>query len=230
VILEGIVLPRQLQPALGDLVTDLLREMIATGRFLPGDHLKEGELAAALKVSRGPIREALAQLEAEGQVELRRHRGAFVSTLTRTDVEEVHTLRKAIEQLAAERACTRMGEAGLAKMDEVLEKMKGVGATVAPGEAVQLDLQFHDIIYAFCEHSRVQRVWESIRGQVTLFVRERNINFPEFAHVGYQEHLKLRDALAKGDPAIARDAIDKHISGAYERLKGLDLPERRPEP
>ena len=108
--------------------------------------------------------------------------------------------------------------------------MKGFDATVTPDKAVQWDLQFHDIIYAFCEHSRVQRVWESIRGQVILFVRERNINFPEFAHVGYQEHLKLRDALAKGDPAIARDAIDKHISGAYEGLKGLDLPERRAEP
>jgi hypothetical protein len=34
---------------------------------------------------------------------------------------------------------------------------------------------------------------------------------------------------SKGDPAIARDAVDKHISGAYEKLKGLDLPERRPE-
>ena len=35
---------------------------------------------------------------------------------------------------------------------------------------------------------------------------------------------------SKGNPEIARDAIDKHISGAYEKLKGLDLPERRPEP
>jgi DNA-binding GntR family transcriptional regulator len=229
VILEGIVLPQQLQPALGDLVTNLLRDMITAGRFLPGEHLKESELAAALKVSRGPIREALAQLEAEGHVELRRHRGAFVSTLTRTDLEEVHTLRNAIEQLAAERACTRMGEVGFAKMDAVLEKMKRLDGTVAPDEVVQWDLQFHDIIYAFCEHSRVQRVWESIRGQVGLFVRERNINFPEFALVGYQGHLQLRDALAKGDPAIARDAVDKHVSGAYEKLKGLDLPERRPE-
>ena len=113
VILEGILLPRQLQPALGDLVTNLLRDMITSGRFLPGEHLKENELAAALNVSRGPIREALAQLEAEGHVELRRHRGAFVSTLTRTDVEEVHSLRSAIEQLAAERAVHAWAKLGL---------------------------------------------------------------------------------------------------------------------
>lgn len=184
---EGIALPRQLQPALGDLVTDLLRTMITNGQFLPGEHLKEAELAAALKVSRGPVREALAQLETEGHVELRRHRGAFVSTLTRTDVEEVHTLRKVIEQLAAERACTRMGAEGLAKMDEVLEHMKEVDTTAGPDEAVRCDLQFHDIIYAYCEHSRVQRVWESIRGQVTVFLRARNVAFPDFAQVGHPE-------------------------------------------
>jgi len=168
------------QRALGDLVTDVLREMITGGKFQPGQHLKETELAEALKVSRGPIRQALARLEEEGHVELRRHRGAFVSTLTKTDVEEVHTLRGAIERLAAGRACTRMQGAGFAEMDAVLEQMKSVDTRIAPEDAVRLDLEFHDIIYAYCDHGRVQRVWESIRGQVTVFLRARNASFPDF--------------------------------------------------
>jgi len=45
----------------------------------------------------------------------------------------------------------------------------------------------------------------------------------------YNMSLAPAPKASKGDPAIARDAIDKHISGAYEKLKGLDLPERRPE-
>lgn len=221
---QGIQLPAQLQPALGEVVTNLLRDMITNGQFEPGEHLKEAAIADALKVSRGPVREAFTQLESEGHIELRRHRGAFVATLTRVDVEEVHTLRGAIERLAAERACTRMGPAEFAQMDEVLAQMKAVDTTIEPEGAVVLDLAFHDIIYRSCDHSRVQRVWESIRGQVRLFLRARNINFPDFSEVGYPEHLELRDALAKGDPEIARLAVDKHISGAYERLKRLDLP------
>ncbi len=89
-----MVLPQQLQPALGDVVTTVLRDMITNGHFQPGEHLKEAELAAALKVSRGPIREALTQLEAEGHVELRRHRGAFVSTLTRVPRKMTATSRR----------------------------------------------------------------------------------------------------------------------------------------
>lgn len=224
---EGFVPPLHAQPALGDLVTDVLRDMITSGQFEPGQHLKEAELAEALKVSRGPIRQALSRLAVEGHVELRRHRGAFVSTLTKADVEEVHTLRGAIERLAAARACTRMGTDGFAQMDEVLERMKEVDTTIDPESAVTLDLQFHDIIYAFCDHQRVQRVWDSIRGQVTVFLRARNVSFPDFAEVGYSEHFELRNALALGDPTAARAAVEKHISGAYERLKRLDLPERR---
>lgn len=221
---QGIQRPMQVQPSLGAMVANLLREMITNGQFEPGEHLKEAAIADAMSVSRGPVREAFTQLEAEGYVELRRHRGAFVAALTRVDVDEVHTLRGAIERLAAERACTRMGAAEFARMDEVLEQMKAVDTTIEPDGAVVLDLAFHDIVYASCDHARVQRVWESIRGQVRLFLRARNINFPDFSEVGYPEHRELRDALAEGDPEVARAAVDKHILGAYERLRRLDLP------
>lgn len=223
---EGLLVPRTAQPSLSEVVLKVLREMISKGVFKPGQHLKEAELAAALHVSRGPVREALTQLEAEGHVELRRHRGAFVSTLTRVDVEEVHTLRAAIERVAAERACIRMGQTEWAAMDEVLAAMKAAKGDVSPEDAVRLDLQFHDIIYAACDHQRVQRVWTSIRSQVSFFLHTRNVNFPDFTAVGYSEHLELRLALSLGDPAAAREAVDKHLSGAYERLKKLDLPDK----
>lgn len=227
---EGLLLAQPTQPSLSAIVVNVLREMISQGHFKPGQHLKEAELAAALKVSRGPVREALTQLEAEGHVELRRHRGAFVSQLTRVDVEEVHSLRAAIERLAAERACVRMGPGEFAAMDAVLAEMLAAGADVKPEEVVRLDLQFHDILYASCDHQRVQRVWTSIRSQVSFFLHTRNVAFPDFAAVGYSEHLELRNALALGDPAAARDAVDEHLSGAYERLKKLDLPDKTDRP
>jgi DNA-binding GntR family transcriptional regulator len=214
------------QPSLSDGVVKVLREMISQGRFSPGEHLKETELASALKVSRGPVREALTQLEAEGHVELRRHRGAFVSQLTRVDVDEVHSLRTAIERLAAERACVRMGDAEFAAMDAVLAEMLDAGDDVTPAEVVQLDLKFHDIIYAASDHSRVQRVWTSVRSQVSFFLHTRNVAFPDFSAVGHSEHRELREALSLGDPAAARVAVDRHLSGAYERLKKLDLPDK----
>lgn len=209
---------------LADYVVGVIREKTASGELRPGQHLREAELAAALGVSRGPVREALAILEAEGQVEIRRHRGAFVSVLTQRDVEEVHTLRATIEALAAERAVTRLTAEHLAEMDRVLEAMKVTSGSVAPQEAVRLDLAFHDVIYDAADHARLLRVWTSIRSQVSFFLHTRNLNFPDFPTVGYPEHHELRTVLSQGDPVAARTAVEKHMTGAYSRLRQLDLP------
>ena len=89
-----------------------------------------------------------------------------------------------------------------------------------------LRLEFHDIIYASSDHSRVQRVWKSLRSQVSFFLHTRNVAFPDFATVGHPEHLEVRTALSLADPTAARAAVEKHMSGAYVRLKKLALPDR----
>jgi len=212
--------------SLTDYVLDVLRERLATGLLQPGDHLAEPELAEDLQVSRGPVREALLTLQVEGQVEIRRHKGAFVSVLTNEDVDEVHTLREAIEVLAAERAASRISAEHIAELDRILAAMKVTSGSVEPQEAVRLDLSFHDVIYEAADHERLRRVWRSIRSQVSFFLYTRNVNFPDFPTVGFPEHNELRDALCGGDPAHARAAAASHLSGAYTRLSQLNLPHR----
>lgn len=218
----GTIGPRT---SLSEHVVRILREKMANGELPPGSRLREAEIAESLDVSRGPVREALALLEAEGQVEIKRHRGAFVSILTQRDVEEVHTLRTAVETLAGERAATRLTPDHLAELDRVLEQMKDTSGSVQPEEAVALDLAFHDVIYDAADHARLHRVWTSLRSQVAFFLITRNINFPDFPTVGYPEHKELRDILASGDPEAACAAVADHMRGAYSRLRQLELPE-----
>ncbi|WP_420114499.1 GntR family transcriptional regulator [Pseudactinotalea sp.] len=219
-------MPGPPRTSLAEYVLQVLRERLAAGQLAPGEHLRETELAEELEVSRGPIREALAMLEAEGAIEIRRHRGAFVSVLTSEDVDEVHTLREAIEVLAAERAATRLTDEHVTELDRILAAMKVTSGSVAPQEAVRLDLSFHDVMYEAADHVRLSRVWRSIRSQVSFFLYTRNVNFPDFPTVGFPEHKELRDALCSGDPAHARAAAADHLSGAYTRLSQLDLPSR----
>ena len=215
---SGLIATSVMQPALSHGVVDALRTMISQGQFQQGEHLKEAEISAALGVSRGPVREALNQLATEGFIELRRHRGAFVVELTRTDIIEVYTLRLALEKLAAERAAERMNPAFLARMDDALDRMKHVEAGYEARIATQLDLEFHDLIYDAADHRRLKSSWEHIRSQVAFFLNARNDSFRDFLEVGYREHAELRDALAEGDPALAVNAIETHLGGAYHRL------------
>ncbi|WIB68441.1 GntR family transcriptional regulator [Curtobacterium sp. MCBD17_035] len=206
------------QPALSQSVVDVLRDMISRGDLVQGQHLKETEIAVALGVSRGPVREAFSQLANEGYVELRRHRGAFVVTLTRQDIDEVYSLRLALERLAIERAATRMTPARFAAMDVILDRMQQVTADYSPTEAVELDLAFHDLLYEAAEHQRLKRSWEFIRSQVEFFLQARNTSHRDFLEVGHDEHKAVRDVLATGDPARAAAAIEQHLLGAYGML------------
>src|ERR1700682_5240471 len=81
-------------------IVDRLREAIYSGQLPPNKRLREEVLASFLGLSRGPVREALAQLEREGLVIRQPNRGATVARLSLEDLEEVYSLRLALEQLA----------------------------------------------------------------------------------------------------------------------------------
>ncbi|AMM21420.1 hypothetical protein AX769_16390 [Frondihabitans sp. PAMC 28766] len=205
-------------PALSQNVVDALRDMIASGRVGEGEHLKESELAEALGVSRGPVREAFQQLANEGFIELRRHRGAFVTTLRRRDIEEVYSLRIALERLAMQRAASRITPEIAQRMDDVLTAMQNVAPTTTAAEAVALDLEFHDLVYEAADHDRLLRSWRFIRSQVAFFLQVRNRAHPDFVSVGYAEHRQIRDVLLTGDPDAAEAAIVDHVKGTLVRL------------
>src|ERR1043166_7514559 len=123
-----------------------LRQAILRGDFAPGERLREVEIAAQHQVSRGPVREALLQLEQEGLVLLRRNRGAIVARLSRTDLEEVYSLRLALERLAGVSAIRHGPEADFAALDAVLHEFRGTDSSqpLTEQEAADQDVRFHD--------------------------------------------------------------------------------------
>ncbi len=128
---------------LWEAISDQLRDEILDGRLGAGTRLVETELAERFGVSRGPIRDALAELARAGlAVDLPR-RGTFVSSLTERDLEEVYVLRRAIEEAAIPFAIANATEDDVAAMLEVL-----AGAEAAYGKddlaaAWEADMAFH---------------------------------------------------------------------------------------
>ena len=77
-----------------------LRSAITSGRYRPGDHLGEVELATHLGVSRGTVREALRHLQQEGLVSAGNRGMLRVNTISPTEVRELFRVRAALESLA----------------------------------------------------------------------------------------------------------------------------------
>jgi DNA-binding GntR family transcriptional regulator len=205
--------------SLADDVVDRLRDAIFHGSFKPGEALREEQLAAMLDVSRGPVREALVQLEREGLVLVRRHRGATVARLSRSDLEEVYSLRLALERLAVQRAARYATEQDFAAMEVVLADFD-IALSRGPSEkeVAELDVRFHDLIYQAARHQRLYDSWANLKAQIYIFLLSRNVVDPEFREITVKSHAALLDALRTRDEARATSEIEDHLRGAYDRV------------
>jgi DNA-binding GntR family transcriptional regulator len=198
----------------------LLRQAILKGDFAPGERLREVEIAARHQVSRGPVREALLQLEQEGLVLLRRNRGAVVARLSRTDLEEVYSLRLALERLAVARAARLGTEADFGVMDAVLHEFRGTASDqpLTEQQAADQDVRFHDAVYRAAHHERLYATWSSIRSQVYVLLLGRNVAGPDFREDTYIGHLELAYLIRARDEVRVIAAIERHLEASYARV------------
>jgi DNA-binding GntR family transcriptional regulator len=209
-------------------IAERLRSAILDGHFGPGERLREEALARSMGVSRGPVREALARLEREGLLVIRRNRGAVVAQLSREDLDEVYTLRVAIERLAIQRAVVGGDDEALSHMQAVVDE---IGAAVARGiselEAAELDLRFHDLIYQAANHRRLVDCWLTLRPQIYIVFLNRNVANPDFRDYVVTSHQEILDAIRDRDEALAVRLTEEHLRGSYERIVARHDPLHR---
>ena len=103
------------------MVASVLREAIITGHLRANEPLPQDEIAAQLRVSHIPVREALRQLESEGLVTYQPNRGATVSALTSEEIREIYEIRVILETAAIRRAATRLTPLQLAAARALLD-------------------------------------------------------------------------------------------------------------
>ncbi|WP_226925027.1 GntR family transcriptional regulator [Georgenia thermotolerans] len=201
-------------PALGRHVVDHLRRLIITGQLAAGTHLVESQLSETFDVSRGPVRDALRQLEAEGLVESRR-RGVFVIGLTVDDIEELYVLRHLLEAEAV-RQCMRRG-GDLLELDAIVLTM---GEAAREGDAAafaEADLEFHSAFYALAGHRRLEKVWQQYRPTFADMLSVTNAEDRDLAPI-HRDHLDLLARVRAGDQPGALSLLREHIDGSRERM------------
>ncbi len=207
--------------SLSDDVVDRLRAAIVRGTFVPGQHLSEAALADIFGVSRGPIREAFAQLEREGLLKLERHRGARVTSLSTRDIDEIYELRVALERLAIDRACKFGIESDFVAMAEIVEALRDATQREDVVAVVEWDVRFHDSIYVAAKHDRLYQSWSILRPQIETFLFSRSMDQRNYLDKAVHEHVALLDIIRQRSRAAATAMIEDHIHSAYDRLSRL---------
>jgi DNA-binding GntR family transcriptional regulator len=107
-----------------DQVVDHILNLLLTGKLRSGDRVDRNEIALGLGVSRVPIQEALIQLEHDGIVSTRYHRGAFVERFDEASVLEHHELDGLLNGIASARAATNPTPRILGQLDALLRSLR----------------------------------------------------------------------------------------------------------
>ncbi len=201
--------------ALGQHVLDHLRRLIITGELRAGTHLVEAQLSEAFDVSRGPVRDALRQLETEGLVESRR-RGVFVVGLSADDIEELYGLRRLIE-LEAVRLCMARPETGYAAASAALDRMRAAAEAQDAAAFATADLDFHSAFYAASGHRRLDAIWQQYRPTFAGMLAVTNAEDQDLAPT-FDDHEALLRTVQTGHLERSLRLLQEHLDGSHRRM------------
>lgn len=138
-------LARKRRPAKSspDVVVDAILSGIRSGRLVPGQRLVEADLTHSLSISRGPVREALKRLAAEGIVSLSQNRGAYVRSLSRKEVSDLLRVVEVATGLVARLAAESM-EAETTDASALRDAFLRAGEALLTFETLGDSLEFMD--------------------------------------------------------------------------------------
>jgi DNA-binding GntR family transcriptional regulator len=205
--------------SLADEVAAKLRTEILTGNIRPGERMLEQEISAMMKTSRGPVRDALVQLEQEGLVVREPNRSATVVSMTSEDVEEVHSLRLSLELLALRYVIERAGEKDLEQLEEAIEPLRAcLRDDFSLQKAVDLDLLFHEVFVKTSRHSRVLSMWQNIKPQIWFLIYTRNAYDIKSFAMAVDTHVEILELIRERDHDQAKIIVKNHLDDAYASL------------
>ncbi|MDD2056137.1 FadR family transcriptional regulator [Pseudomonas sp. GD03860] len=220
-------------------VVGAIRAEIDSGRLAAESRLPtEQQLAEQLNVSRSVVREAVAQLKADGVLIARRGLGSYISqTPTGTvfrfpaaqgrspDLVQMFEVRLWIETQAASVAAQRRDATDLARMNKALQEMLDKRSDFAAAAAA--DVAFHRAIAEASKNDYFIAFHDFLRGQLAAARRTAWENSAAHSVGGSadanREHQALYQAIADGDRQAAAACAEAHLRASAKRLK-LDLP------
>jgi DNA-binding GntR family transcriptional regulator len=186
---------------------DILRRQLLSGELRPGERVNEVVMAAQLGISRGPLREAIRNLEQEGLLTAAPHRGTFVRQLTQEEAAELQEVRLALETAAACRLAQRFTPEARAMLEDRLAHLSALHADDSTlAERMSADLAFHEAICQASGNETLLTTWQSLIGRITIMVV--NVGAQRMSQLQDADaHRPLLDAIASGKPQVIRETF-----------------------
>lgn len=199
-------------------VAKILRHKILIGELLPGDRIVESEIAAQLNISRGPVREAIRQLEEEGLVTYSTNKGCSVTTLDADDAWEIYILRAELETLAIRLCNGILSENTLNEMRSSINKMQAAADANDLMELIENEHNFHSCICKASNRKHLYKLWSSLNStSFALFLTVTSAGIRKLQEI-VPMHMEVLESLESGNQEFACQAIRSHYLSTGKEL------------
>ena len=204
-------LPQIAPSSLRQRVLQMLREAIITGQFQPGDRLVEEELCQQIGISRGPLREALRQLEQEGLVVSFPYRATEVIGVSDEEVRDVLVpIRLTLERFAFRHALPLLSEADFSELAELERTMRQAGQAGDLARVVEADVKFHELVLGRSNQPHCLQIWRTISPRVRAYFYRCGPRHQALTDIA-DEHRDLIAAMRTRDIERVLVVLDPHI-------------------
>jgi DNA-binding GntR family transcriptional regulator len=204
-------LPQIAPHSLRHRVLQTLREAIISGQFQPGDRLVEEDICQQMGVSRGPVREALRQLEQEGLVVSFPYRATEVIGVSEDEVRDVLVpIRLTLERFAFRHALPLLEDADFAALEELVQAMRQAGESGDLAQIVEADVQFHELVLKRSQQPHCLQIWRTISPRVRAYFYRCGPRHHALTDIA-DEHRELLDAMRTRDQERVLAALGPHI-------------------
>jgi len=180
-------------------VVIVLRNKILRGEIKQGQRIIEADLAEEFGISRGPIREALRQLEQEGLISYSSRKGCTVKIISAKESAESYLLRATLENLAVKLCNGKFKQDTIDKLQHITEKMESYSGVRDLIDVINCDQEFHELIIKEAGMSKLYEMWSTLNNSNAII-------FYALYHTKYSprekladNHTILVDAIRKGD-------------------------------
>ena len=221
------IFKKQERITLKSLALTQIREAIQCGKLKPGDRIVETRLAKEMGISKFPIREAIRYLEREGLVVTFPFRGTYVSNFDERDIEELYTLRSALEELAIRILMSKLDEEKIGQLDSILAEMQKAANEEKVDKVISEDMRFHRTICELSGHRKLLEMWMTLENQIKSFIAREEYFYGQ-ANQLVETHYPVLEAIKSGNKQLVEKSIRDHLKNAIGVVK--NVPAKTPAP
>mgnify|MGYP003594740252 CR=1 FL=1 len=209
------------EQSLASLAQHELERRILSGELAAGAKLNEVDVAGALGISRGPVREAFSALSRAGLLRVEKNRGVFVREVSLEEATEFYEVRAALEGLIGQLAARRIAIDEVEQLRALVKRMQQVQKARRADDYFALNVEFHDLLARAARNNALLANYRGVVNQLDLYRRATLQRGADPIPQSTAEHEAIVEAVAARDEQRAQALLTQHVLGSRERAHAL---------